>query len=79
MTNRTKSHLTYLMTSGGATDAAGQKHMILEASISGINDSYLVIVGIGVVGLLLSFFIKQVGQAKEESTATLKKAVPHKV
>lgn len=39
---------------------------IKEASIQGINDSYLVIIGIGVVGLLLSFSIKRVGQAKEE-------------
>ncbi|MFD1908831.1 hypothetical protein ACFSQ7_39945 [Paenibacillus rhizoplanae] len=37
----------------------------MEASIQGINDSYLVIVGIGIIGLLLSFFIQQVGQAKE--------------
>jgi hypothetical protein len=40
--------------------------MIIEASIQGINDAYLVIVGIGVIGLLLTFFIKLVKQAVEE-------------
>ena len=44
----------------------------MEASIQGINDAYLVIIGIGVVGLLLSFFIKRAGQAEEkESEITL--------
>ena len=42
--------------------------MIIEASIQGINDAYLVIIGIGVVGLLLSFFIKRAGQAEEEES-----------
>ncbi|QUL58067.1 DHA2 family efflux MFS transporter permease subunit [Paenibacillus tritici] len=64
MTSRTAAHFQDMMASGGTTGEA-QKHMIMEASIQGINDSYLVIVGIGVIGLVLSFFIKQVGQAKE--------------
>ncbi|NQX45536.1 DHA2 family efflux MFS transporter permease subunit [Paenibacillus tritici] len=64
MTSRTAAHVQDMMASGGTTGEA-QKHMIMEASIQGINDSYLVIVGIGVIGLVLSFFIKQVGQAKE--------------
>ncbi|MNW68076.1 hypothetical protein D3C74_467710 [compost metagenome] len=51
----------------------------MEASIQGINDAYLVIVGIGVLGLLLSFFIKKVGQAtEEESGQVLNQAVAKK-
>ncbi|MNF04519.1 hypothetical protein D3C80_2040520 [compost metagenome] len=50
--------------------------MIMEASIQGINDAYLVIVGIGVLGLLLSFFIKKVGPAAgKEAGQPLKQAV----
>jgi hypothetical protein len=54
--------------------------MIMEASIQGINDSYLVIVGIGILGLLLSFFIKRVGQApdpdlEQEPEVKLKKII----
>lgn len=64
MTSRTASHFQDIMASGGAAGDT-QQHMVMEASIQGINDSYLVIVGIGIIGLLLSFFIKQVGQAKE--------------
>ncbi|BCG59280.1 hypothetical protein [Paenibacillus sp. URB8-2] len=38
--------------------------------------AYLVIMGIGIIGLLLSFFIKQVGQASEkESEMKLKKII----
>ncbi len=74
MTSRTKTHLTDMMTSGTAADTT-QEHMIMEASIQGINDAYLVIVGIGVIGLLLSFFIKRVKQAAdEESSAVLNQA-----
>ncbi|WP_063510443.1 DHA2 family efflux MFS transporter permease subunit [Paenibacillus gorillae] len=62
MTTSTKTHLTDMMTSG----AAGSKeHMLMEATIQGINDAYLVIIGIGIVGLLLSFFIKRTGQAED--------------
>lgn len=64
MTSRTATHFQDIAASGG-TAGETQQHMLMEASIQGINDSYLVIVGIGIIGLLLSFFIKQVGQAKE--------------
>lgn len=64
MTSRTATHFQELAASGGAAGET-QQHMVMEASIQGINDSYLVIVGIGIIGLILSFFIKQVGQAKE--------------
>jgi EmrB/QacA subfamily drug resistance transporter len=77
MSTRTKSHALDLATSGTFTD---QKLLIKEASIQGINDSYLVIIGIGVVGLLLSFFIRKV-TAQEEQPAKMdaklsKKPVP---
>lgn len=75
MTNRTKTHFQDLMAIGGA-EGATQEQMIMEASIQGINDAYLVIVGIGLIGLLLSFFIKRVEQAPEEkSKAAFKKAI----
>ncbi|MFC5468254.1 DHA2 family efflux MFS transporter permease subunit [Cohnella suwonensis] len=63
MTTSTKNHLTDMMTAGGSLT---QQQMITEATIQGINDAYMVIIGIGVVGLLLSFFIKRTGQAVEE-------------
>lgn len=67
MTNRTKTHMQDMITSG-VTQGATKAQMITEASIQGINDSYLVIVGIGIVGLLLSLFIKRVKQATEASS-----------
>ncbi|SFF06866.1 drug resistance transporter, EmrB/QacA subfamily [Bacillus sp. OV194] len=75
MTNRTRTHFTDMMAAGG-TKGETQQHMIMEASIQGINDAYLVIVGIGIIGLLLSFFIKRVGQSsEEENKVALKKAI----
>ncbi|MGG3927057.1 DHA2 family efflux MFS transporter permease subunit [Metabacillus fastidiosus] len=68
MTDRTKTHLTDMMST--ATSAVNQKQMILEATIEGINDAYVVIIGIAVIGLLLSFFIKRVEQGSEESVNT---------
>ncbi|OAH56656.1 MFS transporter [Domibacillus aminovorans] len=73
MTDRTKTHLTDMMSTGG--NGATQEQMILEATIQGINDAYVVIIGIAVIGLLLSFFIKRVEQSSEEmSDANLNKA-----
>ncbi|WP_051080848.1 DHA2 family efflux MFS transporter permease subunit [Bacillus sp. 37MA] len=78
MTDRTKTHLTDMMSTGG--NEATQEQMILEATIQGINDAYVVIIGIAVIGLLLSFFIKRVEQSSEEMSdanlykATIKKA-----
>ncbi|WP_425466167.1 DHA2 family efflux MFS transporter permease subunit [Paenibacillus methanolicus] len=74
MTNRTTTHMKDMMASGG-TEGATQAQMITDASIMGINDSYLVIVGIGLIGLALSFFIKRVPQAVEEpASAGMKRA-----
>jgi EmrB/QacA subfamily drug resistance transporter len=63
MTSRTTTHMKDMMVSG-VQDT--KEHMITAASIQGINDAYLVIVGIGIIGLLLSFFIKKVGHASEK-------------
>ncbi|WP_354503115.1 DHA2 family efflux MFS transporter permease subunit [Paenibacillus favisporus] len=74
MSDRTKTHLTDMMASGGA--AANQKQMVLEATIQGINDAYVVIIGIGIVGLLLSFFIKRTSRNIEHaSEAAIQKGV----
>ncbi|MEK5643020.1 MFS transporter [Paenibacillus rhizosphaerae] len=74
MSDRTKTHLTDMMTSGGA--AANQKQLVLEATIQGINDAYVVIIGIGIVGLLLSFFIKRTSRSMEHaSEAAIQKGV----
>ncbi|UYO07828.1 DHA2 family efflux MFS transporter permease subunit [Paenibacillus sp. PSB04] len=74
MSDRTKTHLTDMMASGGA--AANPKQLVLEATIQGINDAYVVIIGIGIVGLLLSFFIKRTSRSIEiSSEAAIKKSV----
>ncbi|MEH7349102.1 DHA2 family efflux MFS transporter permease subunit [Gottfriedia acidiceleris] len=73
MTDRTKTHIQDLIPTA-ASKGLTQAQIIKEASINGINDAYLVIVGIGILGLLLSFFIKKVKQAaSEEATVKLKK------
>jgi EmrB/QacA subfamily drug resistance transporter len=75
MTSRTTTHMKELMTSGGA-EGTTQAQMVTAASIHGINDAYLVIVGIGVIGMLLSFFIKRADQPSvEESKASVKLTV----
>lgn len=60
-----------------ATGNVTQEHMLMEASIQGINDAYIVIVGISIVGLLLSLFIKKVGQASkvQHKTKSVKKLI----
>ncbi|MCD1260389.1 DHA2 family efflux MFS transporter permease subunit [Paenibacillus athensensis] len=72
MTTRTKSHLTEMMTSAGAN--ANKQHLLQEATIQGINDAYLVIIAIGVIGLILSFFIRKVTAAPEAQEVPLGKA-----
>lgn len=69
MTNRTTAHLTSLATANTAGSAT-KEHLIMEASIQGINDAYLVIIGISIVGLLLSLFIKNTQQANSEQPET---------
>ncbi|PDZ04551.1 MFS transporter [Bacillus cereus] len=67
MTSRTKSHLQDMVPTATAK-GLNQKELVTEASIQGINDAYLVIIGIGIIGLILSFFIKKVKQASELET-----------
>ncbi|MBE7129276.1 DHA2 family efflux MFS transporter permease subunit [Bacillus mycoides] len=66
MTSSTKNHLQNLIATGGAGQT--QQHMVTEASIQGINDAYFVILIIGIISLLLSFFIKRVKNASEEKS-----------
>lgn len=73
MTSRTKTHFMEMMTSGSGKGAS-QEHMVMEASIQGINDAYLVIIGIGLVGLLLSFFIKQSKKPEAVKRAVVQEA-----
>jgi EmrB/QacA subfamily drug resistance transporter len=74
MTNRAATHAKDWMTSGAA-QGWSKEQLATHAQIEGINDAYLVIIAIGIVGLLLSFFIKRVAQAEEpESKNALKKA-----
>lgn len=54
------------MVAAGGTTVAAQKDMIVEASILGINDAYVVIIGIGIIGLILSFFIKRTSRPKRK-------------
>lgn len=70
MTNSTKNHLQDAMKEGA--NGATQQHMLMEASIQGINDAYFVVLIIGFVSLLLAFFIKRVEQASEEDTSKKK-------
>ncbi len=69
MANRTKFHVQDMAAAGGSGNLT-KEHILMEASIQGINDAYLVIIGIGVIGLLLSFFIKRVGQVEEVAETT---------
>lgn len=68
MTNSTAAHIQSM--AANATGNVTQEHTLMEASIQGINDAYIVIVGICIVGLLLSLFIKKVGQASESPHVT---------
>ncbi|AIQ73632.1 MFS transporter [Paenibacillus odorifer] len=78
MMSRTATHMQQLMATNVAKSAT-QDHMMMEATIQGINDAYLVIVGIGILGLLLSFFIKQVGPSTgKKSEIKLKKIIAKK-
>ncbi|MDC3418043.1 DHA2 family efflux MFS transporter permease subunit [Aquibacillus sp. 3ASR75-54] len=64
MTNRTKSHFEEII-AGAGTNGGTKAQMVMEASIQGINDTYFAIIIIGIISLLLSFFIKRVEQAPE--------------
>lgn len=67
MSDRAKSHAAEMMTNG--TDPS---QISTQAQIAGINDAYLVIVGIGIVGLILSFFIRKVSRGEENETVIVR-------
>ncbi|HBI02619.1 MAG TPA: MFS transporter [Paenibacillaceae bacterium] len=67
MASSTKNHFQEMMTTGAATGQS-QQHMMMEASIQGINDAYLVIFLIGLISLVLTFFIKRVERAPEKKS-----------
>ncbi|MGE7768524.1 DHA2 family efflux MFS transporter permease subunit [Peribacillus sp. NPDC096540] len=73
MTNSTTKYLQDLIATGGAQGET-QQHMVMEASIQGINDAYFVILIIGIFSLLLSFFIKRVKNASEGKQHGFKEA-----
>lgn len=65
MTSRTATHLQDTMATGAAQGVT-QQQLMTQSMIQGINDAYVVIIGISVIGLLLSFFIKRTKPATEE-------------
>ncbi|MEY8745436.1 DHA2 family efflux MFS transporter permease subunit [Paenibacillus tundrae] len=65
MTTRTATHLQDTMATGTA-QVVTQQQLMTQSMIQGINDAYVVIIGISVIGLLLSFFIKRTKPATEE-------------
>lgn len=75
MATSTSKHLQEMMATGAATGQS-QQQIMMEASIQGINDAYLVLFILGFIGLVLSFFIKQVNRAPEKkSDVTIDKPV----
>ncbi|PLS07090.1 DHA2 family efflux MFS transporter permease subunit [Neobacillus cucumis] len=86
MSNRTKTHATELADSamkhvtGKPTAemvAQMKQEIAMKAMLEGINDAFLVSVGIAFVALVLAFFIKRAKQAEdpEESKASQQKVV----
>ncbi|WP_075980214.1 DHA2 family efflux MFS transporter permease subunit [Bacillus massilinigeriensis] len=74
MTNRTKTHATELTASAmkhfkGEPTAAAMVEMkqqiTMKAMLEGINDAFFVTVGIALVALILSFFIKRAKQEED--------------
>lgn len=67
MSTQTENHLSEFLPGGDPTNeqlAFATKH----ATIQGINDSFLVATAFAVVGFILSFFLKKVRPADEETT-----------
>ncbi|MFB9274398.1 DHA2 family efflux MFS transporter permease subunit [Cohnella cellulosilytica] len=71
MMDRTKTHAADMMASGGAASMT-QEQLVTASTIQGINDSYVVIIGFGVIALLLSFFIKRTTQASDPHAEAVK-------
>ncbi len=74
MTTSTNRHLQILKIENG-TNGGTQQNLLTNASIQGVNDAYFVIIIIGVISLLLSFFIKKETHVSDEdlSKISLKK------
>jgi EmrB/QacA subfamily drug resistance transporter len=81
MSNRTKSHATDLAASamkhltGQPTPemlATMKQQIAMKAMLEGINDSFLVSVGIACIALVLAFFIKRAKQADDPTDSNLK-------
>lgn len=68
MTTRAATHFKDMMADGTA-QAANQQQMMTNSMIQGINDAYIVIIGISAVALVLSFFIQRTKPAQEEAPA----------
>lgn len=74
MSNRTKTHATDLAASAmkhltakptPEVIAAMKQQIAMKAMLEGINDSFLVSVGIASIALVLAFFIKRSKQAED--------------
>ncbi|EKN65514.1 EmrB/QacA family drug resistance transporter [Neobacillus bataviensis LMG 21833] len=74
MTNRTKTHAADLMTSAmkhltekptPSVLAEMKQQVSMKAMLEGINDSFIVSVGIACIALVLAFFIKRAKQAED--------------
>ena len=89
MSNRTKTHATDLADSAmkhvtgkpTAEMIAQMKQQIaMKAMLEGINDAFLVSVGIALIALVLAFFIKRAKQAEDpEEVKALDKKVVNKL
>jgi len=64
MANSSNSHLQNLK-AGGQSNGITEQAMLLESSIHGVNVAYFTIVIVGVISLILSFFINHVSQEKK--------------
>ncbi len=63
LTKQAQFHAIKLTTDGSIAD---QGQLLLKASIEGMNDAYRVVIVFGVIGLIMSFFIKK---TKQENAA----------
>ncbi|MBM7652844.1 DHA2 family efflux MFS transporter permease subunit [Neobacillus cucumis] len=80
MSNRTKTHATDLATpmmknNHGLLTAEMKQQIAMRAMLEGINDAFLVSVGIACIALVLAFFIKRAKQAEDPEETKAKKVV----
>lgn len=65
MTSSTNSNFQALL-SEGTSNGETQQQLLMTASIQGVNDAYFVIIIIGIISFILSFFINREEQPLEE-------------